>query len=68
MKFYRAIIRNTHYSHSYYASVELFKTKKMLKVWFELQKELYYNSQDLNGKYAEDFNKVLVGIEEVNIK
>lgn len=81
MKFYRAIIRNTRYSESYEASRELFKTKKLLIKWFKLLEEEHKQlREELKGSRSDGltfaalqvmnnpFSKVLVGIEEVEVK
>jgi len=68
MKMYRAIIRDTRYEESYKGSVELFKTKKSLKEWFELREMRHYQLQgDIERKHMREFSEVLIGIEEVNV-
>lgn len=69
MKLYRAIIRDTNYGEAYKGSVELFKSKKSLKEWFEQRKDTHYVMQmNWYPHQQTEFREVLIGIEEVNVK
>lgn len=68
MKMYRAIIRNTRYKEGYCGSVELFKTKKSLREWFEMRKVSHFERYGYPSAFNHPFNEVLVGIEEVEAK
>lgn len=71
MKLYRAIIRDTRYTEGYKGSVELFKSKKSLKEWFDMKKKIHninYEAMKIVHNHVNPFTEVLVGIEEVEAK